>query len=435
MKGAKTIHDPVHGNIKVDGVFLEVLDSHEMQRLRYIRQLGFGTMAFPGANHTRFEHCLGTYHLAGRMADAIGLDDEDASTVRMAALLHDICHPPFSHTMEGVMERYSEMDHMEMARALIMGTVPTHMKRDGDILGDRPPLREIIEPEGISAEAVCDLIQLPHSKTLGIEDFGSDPKSYFRSKDYMHQIIHGPVDADQMDYLVRDAHYTGVSHGAIDLDRIISLIRIHNDRLVVDRGGIVAAEGLMVSRALMYSSVYFHRTVRIAEMMFRRATEMSGLDLSELYLMTDADLSMLLIQSGGKSSQMARHVFNRRLYKKAFMQPTIDLDEDVAKMLLRYTELNARKRLETEIADAAGIDPDHVMLDIPLRSALSNMLTIGKTDVSVLDFEGKVRPITRISPVAKALQSRDTLDWAMMVAAPEDDREAVCRATRKILSL
>jgi len=99
MGARKMIQDPVHGSIPVDGLFLEILNRHEMQRLRRVRQLGMGNMVFPGANHTRFEHCMGVFHLAGRMASNIGLEREDSDTVRAAALLHDVCHPAFSHTM------------------------------------------------------------------------------------------------------------------------------------------------------------------------------------------------------------------------------------------------------------------------------------------------------------------------------------------------
>ena len=94
MTQAKTVHDPVHGSIKVDGPFLELLNRHEMQRLRGVKQLGFANLVFPGANHTRFEHCLGAYHLGGQMADAISLSKEDSDEVRAAGLLHDICHAP-----------------------------------------------------------------------------------------------------------------------------------------------------------------------------------------------------------------------------------------------------------------------------------------------------------------------------------------------------
>ena len=97
MDRAKVVHDPVHGSISVDGVFMDVMDRHEMQRLRSVKQLGLGYLVFPGANHTRFEHSLGAYHLAGRMADAIGLDGDDTDPVRMAGTYAiPLSHIPWS---------------------------------------------------------------------------------------------------------------------------------------------------------------------------------------------------------------------------------------------------------------------------------------------------------------------------------------------------
>jgi len=435
MTKGKTIHDPLHGSIRVDGVFLDLLDRHEFQRLHSVKQLGLGNMVFPGANHTRSEHSLGVYHLAGRMADVLGMRDEQNKAVRAAAMLHDICHPPFSHTMEEILEDVTGSDHMELARRLITGRIPTFMERDEDLFGGSEPLSKILEADGISPEFVCDLISYHESKKEGLDIFmTSDRQAFFSSNDYAHQIIHGPVDADQMDYLVRDAHYTGVSHGSIDMDRLMSQMRIFNNTLVLEKGGITATEGLMVSRALMYSSVYYHKTVRIAEMMMTKAAEISGLDLRELYLMDDSDLTSALISSGGKASELVRSVLRRRLYKKAFAMYTLDMDEDALSDLSKHSGYGDRKRLEAEIAEQAGVDFSDVVVDMPSRSTLLNNVKIGKTGVSIL-HEGKVRPITRFSPIAKALQSRSIFDWAVMISSPADHAEAVGKAAERVLSL
>ncbi|MCQ2084673.1 MAG: HD domain-containing protein, partial [archaeon] len=212
--GEKTVHDPVHGGIKVDGFFLDLLNRHEMQRLRGVKQLGAANLVFPGANHTRFEHCLGAYHLAGKMADSISLSKEDSLAVRTAGLLHDICHAPYSHTLESIMEEVTGQDHMELARNLVFGKIKTCRDRDKDLFDGEETMAEIIEANGVDPNIVCDLIAFPEttvreSKTLSL----LDDRGYFASKDYIHQIIHGPVDCDQMDYLMRDAHYTGVVMG------------------------------------------------------------------------------------------------------------------------------------------------------------------------------------------------------------------------------
>ncbi|MEA4977553.1 MAG: HD domain-containing protein [Methanomassiliicoccaceae archaeon] len=429
----KIVHDPLHGSIVLDDLFLDLADRHEMQRLRSIKQLGMGNLVFPGANHTRFEHSLGVYHLSGRMALSLGLSKEESEAVRAAGMLHDICHLPYSHTLSEIAEIRFGLDHMEAAGMLINGSLKTYSDRDERLFGSEGPISEMLDAAGISSRKVCDLIAYPESPSVGLDAFSQDSgQSYFRSGDYLHQIIHGPVDSDQMDYLVRDAHYTGVTHGAIDTERIISMMQVFNDRIVLNKGGTTAAEGLMVSRSLMYTSVYYHETVRIAGAMLNKAVEASDLDLSEMYLMTDADLISLLEAHGGRPMRIVRDLMNRRLYKKAAVGYVADLSEDQSYSLAQYTGYYERKKLEQEIADMAGADVSEVSVDIPSESALLSKISIGKTDVSILDG-GRVRSITKLSTIAKALQSRDTFRWAILVSAPKDKRDAVEAAAKKII--
>ena len=433
----RVIHDPLHGGIRVDEVYMDILDRPEMQRLRSVRQLGLGNLVFPGANHTRFEHSLGVYHLAGRMASALQMSREETRTVRAAALLHDICHPPFSHTMEEILENEFGVDHMDLARKLIHGDVPHMLDSDMDLFGGTEPISDLLKAADIDPGAVCDLIEHPRSKSGGLDLFlsGDSPQSFFENKDYIHQIIHGPVDADQMDYLLRDAHYTGVVLGTIDIDRLLSQIRIGKGKMVVGKGGIVATEGLMVSRALMYSSVYYHKTVRIAEMMLTKATEISGADLSELYLMNDGMFINHILRTGGRASELVRKVMNRRLYKNAYILQTTNLSDDAKAQLAKHAGYAGRKALEAEIAHEAGLEDHEVVIDIPSRSTLLSSVKIGKTDVYIIDDDGRMKPIFRISPLARALQSREIFDWAITVSAPSEHTEKVMRASERVLSL
>ena len=432
----KVIHDPVHGSIRVDELFLSVLDRHEMQRLRGVKQLGLANLVFPGASHTRFEHSLGVYHLAGRMASSIGLPEKDSLTVRMAGLLHDICHTPFSHTTEEIVEYVTGMDHMETAEKLIKGEIRTCPERDEDLFGEDSSISEVLEENGISSEKVCALIMYPESTNENLDTFSNGRKAaHFSSKDFIHQIIHGPVDADQIDYLVRDAYYTGVNHGKVDVERLIGTMRINNDRIVIEKGGRSAAEGLMVARSLMYSSVYFHMTVRMIKMMLLKSIESSSIDLSDIYLWNDAELMERLTGEGGIPSKIARSVQNRMLYKKVMTVSSEDTPEDLLAYLSEFTSYQKRKQLEREIADRAGVDISDVVVDIPPRSILLSKMSIGKTDVSILDPDGKVKTLTRLSPIAKALQSRDTFGWSLLIASPEEHKEAVLKASKKILSL
>ncbi len=431
---SKIIQDPVHGNISVDGIFLDILDRPEMQRLRGIKQLGLGYLVFPGANHTRFEHCLGTYHLSGRMASAIGLNEIDSKTVRVAGLLHDVCHPPFSHCLESVMEKATGMDHMELARSLITGELPNHRHIDDDLFDGLPSIGDVLSEEGIDPEEVCNLIAYPDSGLDNLELF-MEKKDHFPSKDYEHQIIHGPVDADQMDYLMRDAYYTGISHGTIDCDRLINTMNVHNDRIMLSRGGIVAAEGLMVSRSLMYTSVYFHETTRIAEKMLCKAVEASGIDLNPIYLWNDQELVQKVTDAGGKGSNCIRRIINRDINKKAFAIYSADMNEDIVSRLLEYSDPNGISRLEQEIADQAGVDVFNIGAELTSKANLQSKVNIGKTDVSIIDDEGKVKSLTRFSPIARSLQSRDPYSWAILISAPAMMRESVEKASRKVLGI
>ena len=447
-KSRKYVHDPIHGSIVIEGPFLDIMGRHEIQRLHSIKQLGLGNMVFPGANHTRFEHSIGVYHLAGRMCDVLELDHDDTMALKAAGFLHDICHPPFSHTLEELMERITDKDHMDLARDLIFGRMPTYMDRDADLFGGTEPIATILEANGISAREVCDLIAFPTSELggissgqMGLDNFGSGPKndkqSFFESKDYMHQIIHGPVDADQMDYLMRDAHYTGVDHGAIDMDRLLTQMVRFNNKIALDKGGIIAAEGLMVSRALMYSSVYYHKTVRIVEMMMTKAVEAAmeaGEDFSEIYLMNDAELLSRLNRMDGAASRLSRDVMFRRLYKKSYILYTNNLSDEDKVELTKHTGYLKRKALEEDIADKAGLDRSQVIVDIPSKSTLLSNIKIGKTDVQILDGN-KLRSVASFSPLAKSLQSRNIYDWSIMISAPKDCTEAVRKAARDILGI
>ena len=435
-KSAKIVHDPIHGSVRVSGIYTQIMDRPEMQRLRGIRQLGCANLVFPGANHTRFEHCLGAYHLSGRMADSIGLGKEDTDAVRAAGLLHDICHAPYSHTLESVMEEATGSDHMDLAHDLIMGKIPMFRKEDEDLFGGMEPIGKLLADEGIDPEVVCGLISSPETTYNEMTDlqarlgFSTD---HFRSKDYIHQIIHGPVDCDQMDYLMRDSLYTGVTAGHIDCERILATMRVHNDRICISRSGAPAAEGLMVARSLMFTSVYFHQAIRIINRMIVKAVEASDLDLSGMYLWNDADLTDALITNGGTASSLIRMIRSRRLYKKAYVLSPMDTTPEMASALVRYYKRDDRRKLEKEIADKAGIDESKVCVEMPSPSVLLNKVQIGKTDVSILEPDGKMVYLSKTSPIAKSLQSRDPFGWSAVVACPPEHREAVRKASVRII--
>ena len=256
MADLKTITDTIHGTIRLDPLTLDLLETLELQRLNSIRQLGLTYLVFPGANHSRVEHCLGVGHVAGEMARALGLPEEDRKLVQAAGLLHDVGHGPFSHTLEHVLSRELAVDHMHLTQRIITGHDDNVSPEDRHAFPDVKRIHEVLEAHRVDPAAVAALIRGPSEKGASL----LVPGSRKESKRYLAQIIHSPMDADQIDYLMRDAHYTGATHGTIDFSRLLQTLRTHRGELALDRKGLPALEGMLVARGLMYSSVYFHKT-------------------------------------------------------------------------------------------------------------------------------------------------------------------------------
>lgn len=258
-------------------------------------------------------------------------------------------------------------------------------------------------------------------------------QAHFGSHRYLSQMISGPLDVDQMDYLKRDAYYTGVAHGTIDIDRLLQTVGIFHGDLVINKGGLAAAEGLMVARALMYTSVYFHKTARIAELMLCKAVEHAPPEvLGDAHLMNDCQLVSRLMACGGATSRIMTMLEYRKLYKRAVMLPVSGLEDDKLGRLVELSEYRRRKEKEQEIADRAGIEEHEVLLDIPNRSLLLSEPRIGKTDIPILDGD-RLKPLSRYSPLAKAIQTRGVHDWAVMVSAPREHLGEVERAALRAL--
>ncbi|UCH88742.1 MAG: HD domain-containing protein [Thermoplasmata archaeon] len=328
MAEYKIIHDTVYGSIKLSGLMLELLESPEVQKLAGIHQLGLAYLVFPGANHTRLEHSLGTSFIAGRIANELSLEENESDLVKCAALLHDIGHGPFSHTLEMMVHQKTGHSHMELTAKLITGKIDIFSDEESKVITGRKTLPEIIEKYGLAPPEIADLITSPpeDTKTATLESYqDKSSQQFFNPKVYLNQIIHGEIDADQIDYLMRDSHYTGIAHGIIDVDRLIQTMEIYNNDLVIHRRGLSAVEGMLVARSLMYSSIYFHKTVRIAELMLARAAEAAKKDheMPELYRMADSDLLNYLRSLGGFPAEIERKLKYRRLYKKVLsLSPT-----------------------------------------------------------------------------------------------------------------
>ncbi|MGC9308857.1 MAG: HD domain-containing protein, partial [Thermoplasmatota archaeon] len=387
----KIIRDSVYGNIRVADLFLELLHRPELQRLHGIRQLGLTYLVYPGANHTRLEHSLGTCHVARRMAKALDIAPEEHTSVAVAALLHDIGHGPFSHTLERLLHQATGKDHVELTRELIAGT---RTLEDVDV----EPLPALLERHDIKPADIVAILS--------------------GQRGHLSDIIHGPIDADQIDYLRRDAHYTGVAYGVIDFDRIMQTLTLHDGRVMVTKKGVSALESMLVARSIMYSSVYLHKTVRIAELMLLRAVEHAmPLDFSPL---TDGELLQQLRQKDDFQRDIIRRIKYRRLFKSAYR---IDLAGMNTEQRRHLAELDA-SQAERDIAARAGLDEGYVIVDVPGRDVLLSEPRLKQMDVPILD-DGSAAPLSDYTPLVNALQLRGVTDWGIMVICPEHARSKV----------
>lgn len=231
----KVMRDPIHGYIHIDlQVIWDCINAKEMQRLRRIHQLGGDFQIYHTAEHSRFSHSLGVYEIVRRMVEEIyelheQLSEYEKACVMLAGLLHDIGHGPFSHAFESI----SILKHEEYTRKIILEDSEIH--------------HILIQVDPNLPQDVANIIAYQHPNDL------------------LNQIVSGQLDADRMDYLLRDAYFTGTSYGNFDLERIIRTIRIHDSRITVKESGIHSVEDYIMARYHMYWQVYLHPVARSYE--------------------------------------------------------------------------------------------------------------------------------------------------------------------------
>ncbi|HJJ99297.1 MAG TPA: HD domain-containing protein [Methanocorpusculum sp.] len=387
---SKQIKDPVHGYIEIPAEILPLVDSSALQRLHHIRQLGFAYLVYPGANHSRFEHSLGAMHLASLLCRHLDFDKTETRTICCAALLHDIGHGPYSHASERLMQEYIQFSHDDIREQL-----------------SQPALAAQLEKNSVSPEEVAALISGSH-RYAGI--------------------IHGDLDVDRMDYLLRDAHYTGAPYGNFDAERLTKSLAIVADTLVLSESGISAAESLLIARTLMGPAVYYHHACRIAEEMFLLACRkhFSGNTdaVRDFLVLDDVTATALLLNSPDPTTRdLMTRIRTRNLYKRAVY---------VGRELVNRDHLphtgGGIERLHTAIAETAGVEPDKIILDIPpLRKEM-------KMDVKVRNHHDIV-PFEDIVPIIAMMNATRQGQWRLGVYAPVDLCEKVGDAAREVLSL
>jgi len=325
----EVVRDPLWNNIRLEPQALAVLDTPAVQRLRYVRQLGHAFLVYPGATHTRFEHALGAYHLARRVVTELGqLETEEGLAVRLAALLHDIGHYPFSHALEE-----AGLPHHERLAA-------RHLQSGA--------LAATLERLGVAPERLLALIQ------------GT-------SRSPLAGLVSGSIDVDKLDYLSRDAAMCGVPYGRIDVDRLLTSLTLGPEGLRLHPKGLAALESLLFAKYQMYRNVYWHHAVRSATAMFkrlvRRAIAAGRVSPDDIALATDDALSHELQQND--QTGLARALRERRLAKRALDIPATELPADTADWPARDPDL--LQRVEERLAAETGLRADQLFLDFPSK--------------------------------------------------------------------
>jgi uncharacterized protein len=374
------IRDPVHGYIRMTEVEREIIDSPFLQRLRRIHQLAGSYMVYPGATHTRFEHVIGAMHVAGLIAESLvrhsDLEEDGIQELRLSALLHDTGHGPFSHMYEEVLAEKGETSHEDISQRVITGT----------------SIRDVLDKNGYSPRKLSEL-------AVGRQKSGQP---------FLNEIIAGSLSADMMDYLPRDSHFAGVEYGKVDAQRVIDSLHAVDGHLVIDDAALNAFEALILARYEMFKAVYFHRTVRAAELMLVRSMQLAddslGLtDLSNLddYLgLTDEVVLHRLVNLKPSSSELreARNLAigfrDRRLVKCAFERLVQRKEKAMGKL---FADESARDRAVANIARAAKVTPDQVYLDVPTTPSVPYTYSREPpTAVGLLKAEGRKRVIKTI---------------------------------------
>jgi len=357
------LRDPVWNNIRVDDLTLDLVDTEVFQRLRYVRQLGWTYLVYPGATHSRFEHALGTHHLSRRTLallceaeDATSISEQEQAIVRSAALLHDVGHYPFSHALEEI----GALHHEDVARPLITkGAIASLLSSR---LGDDAPSR------------VFDLIR-------------------GQSKSALQGLISGSLDLDKIEYLKRDAFMCGVPYGEIDVDRLTNSLVLVDDpatrrsAIGVQEKALSALESLLFAKYQMYRNVYWHHAVRSATAMYKRlvedAIEAGIVDARSLAAYTDEGLMHRL--ESAWPTQLLVALKERKLYKRAAEWPAAELDESIEWIA------SDRKRVtnaENLLAKEFGLAPGELLLDYPAKTQMLGL------DIPVLRRSGKVERLT-----------------------------------------
>jgi HD superfamily phosphohydrolase len=407
------IKDPVHGYVYITESEKAIIDSYPMQRLRRLRQLAGAEYVYPGANHTRFEHCVGVMYLAGKVVENPNVSrlvsDEEADMTRIAGLLHDVGHGPFSHVFEQLLIRELDKTHEDITSWII----------------EKSELSDKIARMGYAPAEVAKL-------AVG--------KLHKKGRAFLDQVISSAVDVDKQDFIVRDTFHTGAEYGFIDVFRLIHALDVLDENLAVELGALSALESFIIARIESFKSIYFHRVGRAAQIMLATAMEKANEELEltkfktpEEYLTMDDYTVWTALKNCKKSRPIIDNLERRRMLKCAYERTFYDKDTMISNIFGREAY---RRQVQTEIAHEAGVEVEAVVIDVPTvpsvpyhHSALMESMEIpvfSKTQTGA-------KTLYRLSEISKIFETLKGFINILRVYTDAANREKVEKATAKIL--
>ena len=403
------ITDPIHDFIRLTNTERKIIDTPVFQRLRRIKQLSGAHLTYPGAQHTRFEHSLGVMHIAsmaGTSLESKGITTkDDVSNLRLAALLHDIGHGPFSHLFEEVLQRKNKKTHEQIGKQIILNTE----------IGD------IISENGFDKKLIQNLAM-------------GEGKLQF-----MNEIVSGALSADMMDYLLRDGYFTGAEHAKIDHNRITNSFEVYKNKLALQSSALVNFETMMISRFQMFKAVYFHKTVRAGEVMLLEAMSLaddhlglSTMDANQYVTQTDDSILQQLTSLPETNSDLkaakkiANDYQNRKLFKCVY-EKIISGKKSFGK--------NTLKQFRQDIAKKSKLDESQVFIDTstthsmplaPSKKESNSIILITKEGNKVIP---KTIPISKI-PLVSSMSGKMNI---LRAYTQQKNRNKVEMAAKSIL--
>ena len=400
------IVDPIHDFIRVYDHELEIIDNPIFQRLRRIRQLSGAHLTYPAAQHTRFEHSLGVMHIASQAGQALKekeiLKSDDIEILRLAGLLHDIGHGPFSHLFEEIIQQ-KKISHEDFGKNLIL----------------KSEIGDTLSKNGYDKKAITKVA------------FGDSKYQY------LNEIVSGTLSADMMDYLLRDGYFTGAEHAKIDHKRLTQSLDVYKKKLALEKSALYSFESMMHSRYQMFKAVYFHKTVRAAEVMLLEALRLSddefgftSFNINEFVKLTDEYvLSMILFSKSSKlrrARKFAEDYQNRKLLKCVYERIL------TSKTLLEKTKTD---EIRSSLSKKSKIDENEIFVDSSVTPSipLSPSKNESKQIILITIENGKTKaqelPISKI-PVVSAISGFMNI---LRVYTPQKYRKKVEIAAKSIL--